>query len=113
MAAEKLTVTLGKVWCNESPVEKTEGISLIFSVTVLGASTCTSPTVKAYKKKQDVSSTVFPSGSASVSQNIITLPAATGFVGTGVYVIAVTFTEGGNVNVIKFQVKIQKVVAEQ
>lgn len=104
----QLTVNLNDVWALESPIERVEGITEAFSLLVLGAGTITNPSVVAYRNNALVTSTVFPSGSASASGNIITLPPAKSFTGTAVYVIPVTGTESGNIKVWKFKIKIQK-----
>lgn len=113
MAATQITVKLTDTWAIESPLTRKEGITETFSLKVLGAGTLSSVSAKAYKKKVDVTSTVFPSGSVSISSNVATLKPATGFIGTSVYVIDVTGTEGGNVHVWSFIIKIQKATAEQ
>lgn len=103
-----LNVNLNDVWALESPLQRVEGITETFTLKVVGGGTVSSITAKAYKKKVDVSSTVFPSGSITSAGNVITLKPATGFVGNATYTIAVTCTEGGNVHVYKFDLKIQK-----
>lgn len=109
----QVSVQLNDVWCLESPLERAEGITETFTLKVIGAGTLSSPSAKAYKKKVDLTSTVFPSGSITASGNIVTLKPATGLVGTSNYVIAVTVTESGNIHVYKWEIRVQKAALEQ
>lgn len=72
-----------------------DSITYTVDVTPLGSSP-TSPAVAAYDARgRDVTAQLFPSGSASVSGNVITLPACTGVYAGEDYRVVVTFTLGG------------------
>lgn len=117
MAATQLTVLLNSTWAIESPIIRKEGIAEAFALKVLGAGTLTLNFVRAYKKKVNLSSTVFPTGAQTASDNVVTTKpftvAGTGLGVAGVYVVNIGVTEGGNDHVYSFVVKVQKATSEQ
>ncbi len=98
-----------KVFSDDSPVELVAGVTETFSCTYWGA--VTSVTAVAYKRKKDVSATVFPSGSISTSGAVATLRPLTALT-VGTYVVTVTGTVGGSIKVKKLQVNVQKAEVE-
>lgn len=68
---------------------------LTFAVLFEGATSVSSPSVKAYKNRTDVSSTIFPSGSPSASSNVVTLPTAKAWTSGERYVIELVATVDG------------------
>ena len=80
-----------------SPVWQYPTETVTYTITVEGTNAPTSPSAVVYKGRTDVSSTVMPSGSASVSGQVITLKPATAMVANVDYSIVVTATVGGNV----------------
>lgn len=101
---------IDKPYALETPIPVVEGESLTFACTYWAAPTSVS--AKAYRNGQDVSATVFPSGSITISGNTATLKPATGFIGGGRYVIAVTGTVEGDVLVRKILLIVSKDEAE-
>ena len=97
------------------PLEAFEGIkyqstdeSLAYRITTTGwVSDPTSPSVKAYNEHpyEDVTSTVFPSNSPSVSGDVITLSLLTSLTKGRTYRIEVQFTVGSNIWECYFRVK--------
>lgn len=68
-----------------------------------------SATAVAYRNKILVTSTVFPSGSVTVSQNVFTLKPMTALTGRATYTVVVTVTyASGQLGVYKFDVICQK-----
>lgn len=75
---------------------------LIYKITTTNfSSTPTTPVVKAYKivgsVETDVTSTLFPTNTPSVSGDIITLSPLKGLIKGGYYRIEIKFTAGGNI----------------
>ena len=99
-------------WLIESPIDAIEGESLTFTITYEGATTCSSPTALAYRNKTSVTATVFPTNTPTASGNVVTLSPLTGML-HGNYVVAVTATVDGNVQVRKFQVRVGRDEDEQ
>ena len=91
----------------------TEGETRTFVCTFWDTITGT-PTATAYRasrrtgKGTTVTSTVFPSGSVSVSGANVTLKPATGFVGPAKYVINVTATVGSDTYVRFFTIEVRR-----
>lgn len=108
-----LNVDVDKVWANESPLERAEGITETFTLRVLGGGTVSSPSAKVYKKKKDVTATVMPSGTTTASVDTVTLKPITALSGNSKYVIDVTATVNSDVKVYKFMIRTQKVSQEQ
>ena len=96
------------VWLLESPIVAIEGESLVFNVTMLGASSVSSPTAFVYFNGTDVTSAAMPSGSHSVSGNVITLKALSvlaAYAG-GELVVVPQATVDGNTELRKFMVSV-------
>lgn len=85
-----------------------EGSTLTYSLTWLGASTLASPSAKVYMNGTDVTSTVMPSGSHSVSGNVQTLKPIAFQSGHGgnVYVVEPSCTVDGNNEVARFKIRV-------
>jgi hypothetical protein len=92
------------VWAIESPVTMVEGESRTFTVQFLGASSVSSPSVKAYHNKSDVTSTLFPTNTPTASGDTVTLSPLEGIEGGETYVIVVTATVDSNTEIGKFQI---------
>jgi len=106
-----VTFVQNAVFAVESPVNLVEGESITFSCTYWA--TPSSPSAKVYKKKTDVTTTNMPSGSASVTGWVVTLPQLTALAGTNRYVVNVQATVGGDVKLRKIEVLVQRAGAEQ
>lgn len=106
MTAINLNVTADSPIAIESPVKLVEGESITFSLTFWDSVTSVSCLV--YRNNTDVTSTVMPSGSTSVSGKVATLKPATALVGGARYVFSVTGTVAGNTRVRKFVAIVQK-----
>ena len=92
-----------ELWPAETPV-MTAGETLSFSC-VFEGTTVSSPTMKVYANKTDVTSTICPSGSMSVSGNIVTtkpivIPASP----APKYVVEITATVDGNTEIRPFMI---------
>lgn len=98
----------------ESPISMIEGESITFNITWQGAGSLSSPTAIVYKKGADITSTVMPSGSHSVSGNVQTLKPLTPSTNDGgqKYVIVVQCEVDGNTEKRKLMVNIVKASAE-
>lgn len=85
-----------------------EGATITYSLTWLGGSSLSSPSSTVYMNGTDITSTVQPSGSASVSGNVQTLKPIAFQSGHGgnYYVVNCTCTVDGNTDVAKFKVKV-------
>lgn len=82
-------------WIQGGPIFHLPGTleSVAYSFTLKQTGPPSSPDVKnVYRNGTDVESTVMPSGSSSVSGNVITLPALTALTAGSDYVIVVTAT---------------------
>lgn len=92
------------IWPPEMPL-MTAGETMAFSCVFESASSVTSPSIKVYANKTDVTSTLCPTGSTTASGNVVTTkpiviptnPAAR-------YVAEITATVDGNVEVRPFQI---------
>lgn len=110
--ATSITFLNNKPEALESPISLTEGETRTFSCTYWA--TPTSPAVVAYRSTSGsgngraVTATVFPSGSASATGLVVTLPSATGFVGNAEYVISVTATVDSQTVVRYIKVRVRK-----
>jgi hypothetical protein len=100
----ELTAVREDIWLNESPVVLVAGASRTYTITYEGVAAVTSPSAIAYKDSTDVSGTVFPAGSITASGATVTLKPLTGLLGGEVYVIAITATADGNLDVRKLKV---------
>lgn len=90
MATTALTTQADTPWVRESPVTMVEGESRTFSLTVVGATTVTSPVTTMYDA--DSSYTAGVSGSDSVSGTVITTKVIGTVKGGSSYVVNVTAT---------------------
>ena len=95
-------------WVVEDVEPVVAGSTITYSITWQGASTLASPSSKVYMNGTDITSTAQPSGSASSSGNIQTLKpiAFQATHGDNYYVVAATCTVDGNVEIVKFKVKV-------
>ena len=95
-------------WVVEEVEPAVEGATITYSITWLGASSISSPSSKVYMNGTDITSTVQPSGSASVSGNVQTLKPIAFQAGHGGnhYVVTCTCTVDGNTDIAKFKVKV-------
>lgn len=100
-----ITFEESKPFSKDSPIYLVEGVTETFTCIYWGATSTASAV--AYKRKKDVSSTVFPSGSVSTSGSTVILKPMTALT-YGTYIVAVTATVGGSVKVKKFKVEVQK-----
>ncbi|MBW2559124.1 MAG: hypothetical protein JRD69_09900 [Deltaproteobacteria bacterium] len=102
---------MSKIVAIESPLQVIEGAKMNYSATYLGVSAVTgTPTVAVYRNKTVITDAAIPSGSASASGNIITLPEivfGSNDGGTD-YVIVITCIADGNTDVRKFIVNVVK-----
>jgi len=73
----------------ESPIYQGAGATVTYSIQFPWATTCATPTIAAYKGGTTVTTTVFPSGSASASGNTITLAPLTALTGGEAYIISI------------------------
>jgi hypothetical protein len=80
-----------------SPTFIFPGETYTFTITVLGSNAPTSPSAVVYQDGSDSTATNMPSGSASVSGQVITLKPFTLAVAGSRYSIIITFTLAGNV----------------
>jgi len=81
-----------------SPTFQYPGETVTYTYTVEGSNAPSTPTVVAYKdgSATAVTSTVFPSGAASASGQVITSQPATGMIAGSEYSIIITATIAGN-----------------
>ena len=96
------------LWIVESPIEMVEGETITYSIEWLGTSSLSSPTATVKFNSQDVTSTVMPSGSHSVSSNIQTLKpitAATAHV-RGSYIVTIQCTVDGNTEIRLLEIRV-------
>jgi hypothetical protein len=97
------------LWLTESPIEMIVGETVTFSVNFLGTTAVSSPVVTVYHKKSGVTSVAMPSGSASASGTVATMPplvAVEAHAGTLIVVLQVT--RGSNTEIRKLKVRIVK-----
>lgn len=80
-----------------SPIWVYPGETVTITITVEGTNAPSSPSATVYKGRTDVSSTNMPSGSHSVSGQVITLKPFTAGVGNADYSVIVIATVAGNV----------------
>lgn len=98
-----------KILALESPLNRIEGFSETFVGTVIGAGTMSSATAVCYRNKILVTSTVFPSGSVTVSGNVVTLKPMTGTIGRATYTIIVTVTyASGQIGTYQLDIVVKK-----
>jgi len=102
-------------WAKESPVDQVINESIPYVLEIDGASTISSPTVKAYQAQSEITSNVFPSGSPSVSGNTITLPNAVANTDDDEtpIVVVCTATVDGATEKFKLQINLSPEGAEQ
>ncbi len=103
------------VWLLESPIPVIEGESLFYNVTWLGASAVSSPNATVYFNGTDVTSAAMPSGSHSVSGNVMTLKALSvlaAYAG-GELVVVPQATVDGNTELRKFMLSVLKASDKQ
>ena len=109
-----ITFRQNKIWSDDivylveapTPADLSEVITCVYWGTV------TSGSATATKRKKDVSSTVFPAGSVSVSGSTMTLKPFTAAT-AGTYVITVKGTVAGNVTFKKFSIIVQRYTTER
>lgn len=94
------------IYALESPKAVVEGATINIVATFWG--TPTNVSAKVYKNKNDVTSTVMPSGSVTISGVTAALKPLTALAGGNNYVVAVTGTVGGEVHVKKMRLIVQK-----
>lgn len=104
-----------RVWVAQSPIEVVEDEEFTWAIKCIGAENITSPTVKVYRNGEDITSTVIPTGSASASGNVITLPeiqivATDGGVS---YVVVVWATIDGSYRAVKMQLDVLSASGKQ
>lgn len=101
----RITFLPDRMWALET-LTVVEGESVVLNCTFTGATSLSAGTLKAYRKKNDVTSTVFPSGSSTATGNVLTLPPLTGLVGNNRYVVSVqaSIDGGSDVRIKKFMV---------
>lgn len=85
-----------------NPLRLIEGSTVTLACTFWGA--VTSPNAAVYRNRQNVTSTVMPTGSHIASGSVATLKPLTALVGGARYVIAVTGTVSSDVWVKKIEV---------
>lgn len=98
----------GTIWVNESPIALVEGEEPVFTVTVAGASSISSPSVKIYKGGQDVTSTNMTGSASTNGVNDITLPKIVSVKGGNTYIVAITATINSVVEIKKIKIYVQK-----
>lgn len=109
-----LSVKNTEVWCEQSPINATEGENRRFTVTFLDATTMTFPAVKVYANRREVTSVVSPTNSPSASGNIVTLSPILNMVGGNRYVVAVSsIKDGADTRIAKFEIVCQRAKMEQ
>lgn len=79
-----------------SPVFQLPGESITYNITVEGSNAPTAPVATVYKGRTDVTATVMPAGSASVSGQVITLKPLTALVANSDYSVIIQATVAGN-----------------
>lgn len=98
----------------ETDIRQGAGESIIYTITTTPwGSSPTDVTVAGYEVKPDdtftdVTTTIIPSGSASVSGDVITLPAVTALTAEKRYRIEVLFTSGSNTFEAYFEIKAER-----
>ena len=85
-----------------NPLRIIEGSTITFSCNYWG--TASTPSTTAYRKRQVVTTTVFPTNTPTASGSVVTLSPATGFVGGARYVINVIATVASNIWVKKIEI---------
>jgi len=98
----------GALEVTEGTQEQTSGEAIVWAINTTNfATTPAGPTVKAVRLDtgDDVTSLVFPTGSAVANSAVITLPALRNLKPGKTYRIQVKFTSGGNTYEPYFQVK--------
>lgn len=98
----------GAIWVNESPIALVEGEEPVFTVTIAGASTIASPSVKLYKGGQDVTSTNMTGSASTNGTTNVTLPKIVSTKGGNTYIAAITATINGVVEIKKVKFYVQK-----
>ena len=95
------------IWVVEKDQVMVEGESITFSVDFAGATTVSSPDTKCYKNGDDYSSTAL-SGSSSASGSVVMCETVTAQSGDGgnVYVMLVSASVDGNMEIRKFLIRI-------
>ena len=103
--SKSITFTEEDAWAVEgapsNPLRLIEGSTVTLACEFWGA--VTSPSAAVYRNRQNVTSTVMPSGSHSASGAVATLKPLTALLGGSRYVIAVTGTVSGDVWVKKIE----------
>ena len=99
-------------WVVEEVEPVVAGSTITYSITWQGASALSTSSSKVYMNGTDVTSTVQPSGSDATSGNIQTLKpiAFQATHGDNYYVVVATCTVDGNVDIVKFKVKVIRII---
>jgi len=100
----RLTAMRNFPYVLESPYYLIEGSSITWSITFDGATTVATPVATAYKDETAVTSTIFPTNTPTASGNVVTLSAATGFLGGERYVIVLSAVVDGATLLVKLLV---------
>ena len=77
-------------------IEQGEAESVAYSIEYADYSSVSSPSVTVYRNGSDVTSTVMPSGSHTVSNNVVTMKNLTALNGGDTYIISITVTVTGS-----------------
>ena len=109
--SKSITFTEDQVFAVQSRIDAVEGSTVTLACTFWGA--VTSPGATVYRNRQDVTSTVMPSGSHSASGSVATLKPLTALVGGARYIIAVTGTVSGDVWIKKVMIVVGRDEDEQ
>lgn len=109
-----LSIKTTEPWCEQSPIYAVEGEKRYITVTFLDVTTISSPSVKVYANKRDVTSVVLPTNSPSAATNVVTLSPIFNMTGVSRYVVAVTATaDSTDIRVAKFEIILQRAKMEQ
>jgi hypothetical protein len=97
---------MNKIWTNPAEIIKVEGETPKLNVELTDVGLVSSPSCKVYQGEDDVTTTVMPTGSATVSGNTITSPAMTALESGEVYVVATQYTLDGSIGIKKTQIRV-------
>lgn len=93
-----------EIWPSDT-ITMTAGESITFNLTFQGASTVSSPSIKVYANKADVTSTICPAGSTTASGNVVTTKPVVMPSNPAIrYVAEVTANVDGNTEVRPFMI---------
>lgn len=105
-----VTMTEAQPYAKESPLTIVEGTTLTFAVAFWDTVTAASASANVYRTDDgsDVTSIIMPSGSVTISDNVVTLKPATAWSGGFRYVVKTTSTVNGDVWTKKIEVNVRK-----